>query len=59
MSGYADLRLQVANDQIQRLHAEADARRLARTASKTSEARSARSIGSVFGWSRRILGLAQ
>jgi hypothetical protein len=58
MNGFTDLRLQVANDHIQRLHAEADAHRLARAASRTSDAESRRSIGAAFGWSRRILGLA-
>jgi|KBSMisStaDraftv2_1062788.scaffolds.fasta_scaffold3865575_1 hypothetical protein len=59
MSGYTDLRLQVANDQIQRRHAEAANGRLARSARNLEpDPRTSWSIGTIFGRSLRVLGLA-
>jgi len=59
MNGFTDLRLQVANDQIRRMHAEAASQRLARAASQPGDATSRSSVGVAFGWSLRILGLAR
>ena len=59
MNGFTDMRLQVANDRIRDMHAEAAIRRLARrTPTQDSAAASRRSLGSLFGWSLRVLGLA-
>ena len=59
MDGFTDLRLQAANDQIRRMHAEAANRRLAsRAPAQSAETTSSLSIGSVFGRSLRALGLA-
>lgn len=59
MSGYADLRLQVANDQIQRRHAEAANGRLAHSArTQRPGPETSWSIGAIFGRSLRVLGLA-
>jgi hypothetical protein len=59
MNSFADLRLQVANDQIQRRHAEAANERLAKSA-RPQQPRTTTpwSIGAIFGRSLRVLGLA-
>jgi hypothetical protein len=59
MNGYSELRLQVANDQIRRMHADAAGQRLARRSpTQDPDAAPPRSIGALFGRSLRILGLA-
>src|SRR5262245_46200699 len=59
MNSFADLRLQLANDQIQRRHAEAANERLARSVRKQQRRETAPwSIGEIFGRSLRVLGLA-
>ena len=59
MNGYSDLRLQAANDQIRRLHADAASQRLARRSpTQDRDAAAPRSIGALFGRSLRVLGLA-
>jgi hypothetical protein len=59
MNGYSELRLQVANDQIRRLHADAASQRLARrTSTDDPDTTATHSIGALFGRSLRILGLA-
>jgi hypothetical protein len=59
MNGYSDMRLQVANERIREMHAEATVRRLARRAPiQDSPAAAQRSLGAMFGRSLRILGLA-
>ena len=59
MNGFADLRLQVATDQIQRRHAEAANERIAHSARTQDPATTpSRSIGAIFGRSLRVLGLA-
>ena len=59
MNGFTDLRLQVANDRIRRMHADAANQRLARRAnSQTFDDAPRRSIGGALGRSLRVLGLA-
>lgn len=59
MNGFTDLRLQVAHDQIRRLHADAASARLARhSLAPHVEGGPRRSFGSVFGRSLRAIGLA-
>lgn len=59
MNGYSEQRLQVANDRIREMHAEAAVRRLARREPiHGSDATAQRSLGAMFGRSLRILGLA-
>lgn len=59
MNGYSEMRLQVANDRIREMHAEAAVRRLARRApTHDPDAASQRSLGAWFGRSLRVLGLA-
>ena len=59
MNGYSDLRLQAANDQIRRMHADAAIQRLARRSpTQDPDAAAPRSLGAWFGRSLRSLGLA-
>jgi hypothetical protein len=59
MNAITDLRLQVANDQIRRMHTDAARRRLARDAGPDdADGAAHRSIIAAFGRSLRVLGLA-
>jgi hypothetical protein len=59
MNVYSEMRLQVAQDRIRDLHAEADIRRLARrTPTQDPGEASKHSLGALFGRSLRVLGLA-